>query len=152
MTLSPTDLKEFENSPTPMWIFDIRTLAFLAINDAAVSKYGYTREQFLAMTILDIRPAEDIVPLLRDELRDGKHYADHEIWRHRRRDGSVFPVKITSREIAFNQLRAEIVTAEECGPDEPPEPIVDSSITPHDARLSICESPHPGLFVIRRGS
>jgi hypothetical protein len=81
------------------------------------------------MTILDIRPTEDVVPLLRDELRDGKHHADRETWRHRRKDGTVFPVMITSREITFNHLRAELVTAEACDPDETSEIVMDGRIT-----------------------
>jgi PAS domain S-box-containing protein len=97
-----------------MWIFDVRTFVFLAVNDAAVKKYGYTRTQFLAMTILDIRPSEDILPLIRKELKEGKHDADHEIWRHRKSDGSLIGVCISSHPITFHNRQAEIVTAEEC--------------------------------------
>ena len=56
----------FEASPTPMWVYDAETLAFLAVNDAAVRHYGYSREEFLAMTIKDIRPPEDIPRMLVD--------------------------------------------------------------------------------------
>ena len=54
----------FATYPSPTWVYDAETLAFLAVNDAAVAHYGYSREQFLAMTIRDIRPAEDIPALL----------------------------------------------------------------------------------------
>ena len=54
----------FESNPHPMWIYDRDTLAFLAVNDAAVHDYGYTRGEFLAMTIKDIRPPEDVPSLL----------------------------------------------------------------------------------------
>ena len=50
----------FEASPMPMWVYDAETLRFLAVNDAAIRHYGYTRDEFLAMRITDIRPPEDI--------------------------------------------------------------------------------------------
>lgn len=105
-------LQDLHSSAKPMCIFDTENLAFLEVNEAAVRHYGYTREQFLEMTILDIRPPEDIPRLLRDELRDRKYSADAELWRHRKRDGRVFDVKITSREIAFKGRVAEIVTVQ----------------------------------------
>ena len=46
----------FENNPHPMWIFDMETLQFLAVNDAAIARYGYTEEEFRGMTLRDIRP------------------------------------------------------------------------------------------------
>jgi PAS domain S-box-containing protein len=105
-------LRDLHSSAKPMWIFDTQSLAFLEVNEAAVRHYGYTPEQFLEMTILDIRPAEDIPRLLRDELRDRKYSADAELWHHRKRNGTVFDVKITSREIAFKGRVAEIVTVQ----------------------------------------
>ena len=54
----------FENNPHPMWAYDLETLAFLAVNDAAIEHYGYSREEFLHMTIADIRPPEDVPVLL----------------------------------------------------------------------------------------
>jgi len=96
-----------------MWIFDIHSLAFLAVNDAAIRRYGFSREEFLSKTILDIRPAEDIVPLIREELKEQKHDSDNELWRHRSSDGRVFAVRITSRKIAFRGRLAEIVMAQE---------------------------------------
>ena len=50
----------FEANPHPMWIYDSRTLAFLAVNDTAVAHYGYSREEFLKMKITNIRPPEDV--------------------------------------------------------------------------------------------
>lgn len=52
----------FENHPLPMWIYDLKSLAFLEVNDAAVEKYGYSRAEFRKMTIKDIRPREDVNP------------------------------------------------------------------------------------------
>lgn len=49
----------FDLCPHPMWIYDIETLAFLKVNKEAIRQYGYTEEEFLSMTIMDIRPKED---------------------------------------------------------------------------------------------
>jgi PAS domain S-box-containing protein len=49
----------FGSNPQPMWVFDIETLRFLEVNDAAIRHYGYSRDEFLSMTILDILPPED---------------------------------------------------------------------------------------------
>jgi PAS domain S-box-containing protein len=54
----------FDDNPQPMWLFDAETLAFLEVNNAAIENYGYSREEFLQMTILDIRPQEDVVRLI----------------------------------------------------------------------------------------
>jgi PAS domain S-box-containing protein len=105
-------LDNLHSSKTPMWIFGTETLAFLEVNEAATRRYGYTREEFLRMTILDIRPVEDVSLILRDELRDRKHFANAETWRHKRRRGRVFQVRITSHEVKFRGRIAEIVTAE----------------------------------------
>ena len=56
----------FANNPQPMWIYDLETLAFLEVNQAAISHYGYSRKEFLSMTLKDIRPPEDIPALLKD--------------------------------------------------------------------------------------
>ena len=65
----------FDASPTPMWVYDAESLAFLAVNDAAVRHYGYSREEFLAMTIKDIRPPEDVPQLLADVVGGGARLA-----------------------------------------------------------------------------
>lgn len=101
----------FENNPHPMWAYDLENLAFLAVNNAAVAHYGYSRDEFLAMTIKDIRPPEDIPPLLANIARvsDGMDHAG--VWRHIRKDGSVILVEITSHTMQFGERRAEIVLA-----------------------------------------
>jgi PAS domain S-box-containing protein len=54
----------FDSNPHPMWVFDVETLAFLAVNDAAVRLYGYSRDEFLGMTIKEIRPLGEVPALL----------------------------------------------------------------------------------------
>jgi PAS domain S-box-containing protein len=103
--------KLFDNNPHPTWVFDRETLRFLAVNAAAVRKYGYSVDEFLAMTIKEIRPTEDIPFLLESvgHLSDGKDSTG--IWRHRRKDGSVIDVEITSYALNFVGRPAEVVVA-----------------------------------------
>ena len=54
----------FEANPLPMWVYDVRSLRFLAVNDAAVDRYGYRREEWLRMTIKDIGLQDDIPRLV----------------------------------------------------------------------------------------
>jgi PAS domain S-box-containing protein len=102
---------DFDQNATPMWVFDTSTLAFVAVNDAAVHHYGYSRKEFLSMTILDIRPSKDIVPLLRDVLHQGRRNAAKRLRRHKKKDGSLIDVEVTGCEVLFNGCIAEIVTA-----------------------------------------
>src|SRR5271170_5192563 len=79
----------FESNPVPMWVFDIATLQFLSVNDAAVAHYGYSRERFLAMTLFDIMPDEDRQRLtLQGRTREGARLGE-ENWRHIKADGFV---------------------------------------------------------------
>ena len=73
--ISNLEIMDVESLDVPMWIYDEKSLAFLAVNSAAVRRYGYSREEFLGMTILDIRPSNDVIPLLRETLGSGRHDA-----------------------------------------------------------------------------
>ena len=101
----------FENNPHPMWVYDLETLGFLTVNDAAIQHYGYSRQEFLAMTIKDIRPQEDVAALLKNVslVTDGLDRAG--VWRHRTKNGSVIFVEITSHTLNFGGRRAELVMA-----------------------------------------
>jgi PAS domain S-box-containing protein len=102
---------DFDLSAAPMWVFDISTLAFVAVNDAAVRHYGYSRNEFLSMTILDIRPSEDIVPLLREIMHKGIHNSAKKRCRHKKKDGSLIDVDVTRCELLFNGCVSDVVTA-----------------------------------------
>ncbi len=101
----------FENNPHPMWAFDLETLAFLAVNEAAIHHYGYSREEFLAMTLRDIRPIEDIPALLEDVAKTSKNLNEAGIWRHRTKDGSIIFVEITSHMTTFAGKSVRMVMA-----------------------------------------
>ena len=103
----------FAGNPLPMWVYDEETLAYLEVNGAAIAHYGYTRDEFLAMRILDVRPDEDrsmLRSFLRQEREDRSQSGT---WRHRRKDGSVIDVEIASHRLAFATRPAVLVVAQD---------------------------------------
>gem|GEM_PF-533963 len=99
----------FSDNPQPMWIYDLETLAFLEVNDAAVNHYGYSREEFLAMTIKSIRPPEDL-PALVDDLSNTKlNHNFAGIWRHVRKNGELIYVEVISHLVYFQGRKARHV-------------------------------------------
>jgi len=98
----------FRTHPQPMWVFDDKTLRILTVNDAALDAYGYTREEMLALTILDLRPEAEL-EAVREALADtsGTSYRTGP-WTHRRKDGTLFPVTIEARPVAFRGRKARL--------------------------------------------
>jgi len=92
----------FFNSPQPMWIFDLETLSFLEVNQAAIACYGYSREEFLMMTLKDIRPPEDIPALLKAIEQTVHAYNQAGEWRHLRKNGELMYVEVSSHAMVFN--------------------------------------------------
>jgi PAS domain S-box-containing protein len=103
--------KLFDNNPHPTWVYDRETLRFLAVNAAAVRKYGYSSREFSAMTIGDIRPPEDIPALLESVAHVQERTEKVGNWRHRRKDGSIIDVEITSYSLNFSGRPAEVIVA-----------------------------------------
>ncbi|GEM_PF-4849823 len=103
----------FDHHPLPMWIYDLKTLAFLAVNHAAVEKYGYTREEFLKMTLKDIRPAEDVPRPLYDVAKKRAELQHSGEWRHTLKDGRIIDVEITAHTLEYNGRKAALVTAQD---------------------------------------
>jgi len=101
----------FAHNPHPMWAIDVETLRFLAANQAAIDHYGYTEDEFLAMTIRDIRPAEDL-PLLAERVKGlaaaGKRTG---LWRHRTKDGAIIDVEVSSDAVIFDGRPARLILA-----------------------------------------
>ena len=99
----------FESNPQAMWVYDLTTLRFLAVNDAAVHHYGYSRAEFLEMSIKDIRPPED-VKLLEEYLASDDGHVEHAgEWRHRKKDGTIINVDVTSSRLTFGGRPAEFI-------------------------------------------
>ena len=103
--------KLFENNPHPTWVFDRETLRFLAVNVAAVRKYGYSRDEFLAMTLKDIRPPEDVPALLETVKTLGEGNESSGAWRHRLKDGTIIDTENTSYALNFLGRAARAVVA-----------------------------------------
>lgn len=101
----------FLRHPKPMWVYDPRTLGFLKVNDAAIAKYGYTEAEFLAMTLRDIRPADDLPRFDALVRRPIDGYRDVGGARHRKKSGEMMHVHVTAHTIPFAGRPAVMVMA-----------------------------------------
>ena len=102
----------FLGNPHPMWVFDCASRAFLEINHAAIEQYGYSREEFLALTIDDIRPASEKIRL-RSRTADVSPEGRERVgtWLHTRKNGTSIAVDITTQRLNYNGREAELVVA-----------------------------------------
>jgi PAS domain S-box-containing protein len=102
----------FDVHPQPMWVVDASTLAFLAVNGAAVRLYGYSKDELLAMTADQVRPEGDVEDLRR-AFADWSNNYSQRIWRHKKKSGEVIPVKVTSFNLEFAGRRARLGVIED---------------------------------------
>jgi PAS domain S-box-containing protein len=100
----------FDDNPMPMWIYDRETLAFVVVNEAAIRHYGYSRDEFLAMTLVDIRPPED-VPALLENVAKAPRFDEGKIWRHIKKDGTLIYVEIRAHAFELGKRRVRLVLA-----------------------------------------
>lgn len=102
----------FNSTPIPCWVYDIETLCFLDVNTAAIANYGYTREEFLSMTIKEIRPRED-VPMLQDIIKSKiiPGLFDRSWVRHTKKSGEIISVVTEGNSLLFKGKQARIVIA-----------------------------------------
>lgn len=108
----------FEHHPTPMWVFDSMTQQFLAVNDAALHRYGYTESEFLAMTLRDIRPEEDVPMFLTHHTSTSrKGYGDAGIWRHKTRTGELMHMHVSLNRTTYRGRSGTLVMAREVTKD-----------------------------------
>ena len=101
----------FDRNPVPMWLYDVETLRFVAVNETAVRNYGYTEEEFLGMTIAQIRPEEDLERFIENVRATRDEPLTVSEWRHRRKDGTILHVEVMSRPLLFNGRSARLVMA-----------------------------------------
>lgn len=101
----------FYKSPLARWVSDEKTLQLLEANEAALQMYGYTQEEFLRLTVADLRPPEDVPTLMSDLAEVRKDPQIHQVARrrHRRKNGEVFDVQVTAHSIEFEGRRARMV-------------------------------------------
>jgi PAS domain S-box-containing protein len=98
----------YNSNPFPMWVFDLETLAFLSVNDAAVAHYGYSRDEFMAMTLKDIRPEADLPSLLNVLTNTASVPYQGGIHRHLHKSGQVMLVEIAAHPITFEKRPAKM--------------------------------------------
>jgi PAS domain S-box-containing protein len=101
----------FESNPQAMWVYDLETRRFLAVNNAAIQRYGYSRAEFLSMTIEDVRPPQDVQVLRKYLENTNPHFNQAGEWRHQKKDGTIITVEITSNRLNFEGRRAVFVLA-----------------------------------------
>jgi len=101
----------FESNPNPMWIYDVATHAFLAVNDTACKHYGYSRSEFLLMTVHDIRPVSERAALAENLAVKPFGLSHSRNWRHRCAGGEVIDVEVTSVSVVYDGHPARLVLA-----------------------------------------
>jgi len=101
----------FDNNPLPKWLYDLETLRFLAVNTAAVQQYGFSREEFLALTIMEIRPPEEVDPLLERLPQLAVGSSTYAVSSHQKKDGTVIEVEIHGDTLEIGGRRCRLVTA-----------------------------------------
>jgi len=101
----------FVANPLPMWVFEIASGRFLAVNAQACAQYGYSEEEFLAMTISDIRPPDENTQLVNVRSTGPAGHRKFGLWRHLKKDGTIITVEISSDDIVFRGAPSRLVLA-----------------------------------------
>jgi two-component system, cell cycle sensor histidine kinase and response regulator CckA len=101
----------FESNPQPMWVYDVETLRFLTVNEKAISHYGYSREEFLSLTVEDIRLSGAPPRLISHPSAQGADIQYTGVVRHKKKGGTVIEAEIFSNEILFQNRHARLVLA-----------------------------------------
>ena len=101
----------FDSNPLPVWVYDSQSLAFLDVNESAVRFYGYTHAEFLALTIRDIRPPDELPALTAHLARLSRSQSAAGVWTHRKKNGGLITVESFSHGIVYAGRDARIVVA-----------------------------------------
>ncbi|MDN3687793.1 response regulator [Cyclobacterium jeungdonense] len=103
----------FQLSPQPMYLYSLESLDFLDVNKAAIDHYGYAKDEFLSMSLRDIRPKEEVSRLERviSGIREGKPDPGPKIFKHRKKNGEIITVEIKGNVIDYQGIKAEVVLA-----------------------------------------
>lgn len=104
----------FYKNPVPMWIYEVGTLRFLEINEAALQKYGYTKEEFLSMTLLDIRPPSEVTKMMdQQKTTFVQNDINTGIWKHVKKNGDLIDVHIIAHLLDLGGRQAKLVLADD---------------------------------------
>lgn len=107
----------FNNNHHPMWIYETPSLRIIKVNNAAIEHYGYSEDEFLSMTIRDVRPKLDLAAfneyIFRKGITKGKAVGDNNggIWRHQNKNGEIIYAEIIGHEIRYNNTSCRIIIA-----------------------------------------
>lgn len=99
----------FEKNPLPMWMFTIPERNIIEVNNAAVSHYGYTREEFLNLNLLDLRPDEDKEIFIEETKHAFPGIRRTGVWRHKKKDGTIIHVEIFRDDIIYKGREVRLV-------------------------------------------
>jgi diguanylate cyclase (GGDEF)-like protein/PAS domain S-box-containing protein len=99
----------FDDNPIPMMVYDLDALTIIAVNDAAIAHYGYSREQFLTLSVFEIRPPEERAGFSEFLSTYEGNHSSTQPWRHMKADGTVFDTEIYARALNYRGRRASIV-------------------------------------------
>ena len=130
-----------------MWIYDLDTLRFLAVNDSAIQTYGYSRDEFLSMTLEDIRPDDDAPLLHADILMNKEERQKSTYWRHKKKDGSIIYVDIHSQSLlGIDKIRARLVMSI----DVTDRKLIDDKLKESELKFrTLCDSTNAGIFLYK---
>ena len=126
----------FEQTPLPVWIYDLETLAFLEVNEAALKHYGYSRDEVSQMTVLDLRPAADraeVLTRVKTTGVRGLNVSAQTHSRHKKRDGTIIEVDLFCRTTRWNDRLAEIVYVSDVTEAEQAKKLLEAAKTKADA-------------------
>lgn len=101
----------FESNPMPMWMVSQSTLDIIAVNEAAAAHYGYTKEEFLKLNPLNLRPSEDIAAYIAHIKKEYTGIQKPGIWRHKKKDGSIIMVEIITHDVVYENSPARLILA-----------------------------------------
>ena len=101
----------FDRNPMPMWVYDLETMRFLAVNDAAITHYGYSQAEFLGMKIEDLKPSAESLLAKVKPAKPVRPVPPPQTWPHRKKDGTVMHMALTSHDIPFGDRKGQLVMA-----------------------------------------
>lgn len=101
----------FRNSPLPMWVYGTGNYQVLDVNEAAIIHYGYSKEEFMELDLISLRPEEDIDRFIAESKKYQPGIRSTGVWKHKKKDGTFIDVEINSHDILYNNIPGRLVVA-----------------------------------------
>lgn len=99
----------FELNPQPLFVYDLESMRIMEVNDSTISTYGYTRQELLNMTIIDLKAPKELTRLWKNLIDNPNSFQQTEIWNHQKKDGQIIQVEVHSHNIDFRHKDARLV-------------------------------------------